>query len=48
MNNILITGGAGNVGSALADRLSEDENNFILILDNLITGSLDKVPQKKM
>ncbi len=42
---ILITGGAGNVGSALANKLSENPNNFIVIVDNLSTGSLSKVPQ---
>ena len=43
--NILITGGAGNVASALAKKLSENKNNFIVIVDNLSTGSLNKVPQ---
>ena len=42
---ILITGGAGNVGSALANKLAENPNNFIVIVDNLSTGSLSKVPQ---
>ena len=45
--NILITGGAGNVGSALASRLSENKTNFIVIVDNLSTGSLKKVPKKE-
>jgi len=44
MNYILITGGAGNVASALAATLAKDENNFILIVDNLSTGSLNKIP----
>ncbi|MDO5981663.1 NAD-dependent epimerase/dehydratase family protein [Flavivirga spongiicola] len=44
MSNILITGGAGNVGSTLASKLAEDENNFIVIADNLSTGSINKVP----
>jgi UDP-glucose 4-epimerase len=50
MNNkthILITGGAGNVASALANKLSENNDNFIVIVDNLSTGSLLKVPQKE-
>lgn len=46
MNTILITGGAGNVASALANKLSENNDNFIVIVDNLSTGSLSKVPQK--
>ena len=45
--NILITGGAGNVASALANKLSENKDNFIVIVDNLSTGSLSKVPQKE-
>jgi UDP-glucose 4-epimerase len=44
---ILITGGAGNVASALASRLSEDDNNQIVILDNLSTGSKSKIPKSK-
>ncbi len=42
---ILITGGAGNVASALAKKLAENKSNFIVIIDNLSTGSLSKVPQ---
>lgn len=46
MKNILITGGAGNVASALADKLAEDKNIYIVIIDNLSTGSLAKIPPK--
>lgn len=46
MNNILVTGGAGNVGSYLAKKLAEDVNNFIVIFDNLLTGSTKKIPQR--
>ncbi len=46
MKTILITGGAGNVGSALTEKLSVDDNNLIVIVDNLSTGSLNKVPKK--
>ncbi len=42
---ILITGGAGNVASALAKKLAENKSNFIVIIDNLSTGNLSKVPQ---
>jgi short-subunit dehydrogenase involved in D-alanine esterification of teichoic acids len=28
---ILITGGAGNAGSELANKLAEDSNNFIVV-----------------
>jgi len=45
MNKIfLITGGAGNVGGSLARRLVEDKNNFVVIVDNLLTGSRNKLP----
>ena len=44
MRNILITGGAGNIGSSLADRLSSDENNFIVLVDNLLSGVVKKIP----
>jgi UDP-glucose 4-epimerase len=36
---ILVTGGAGFVGSHLCERLSQDENNEIYSLDNYFTGS---------
>lgn len=45
MSNILITGGAGNVGSALAKELAKDTSNVIVIVDNISTGSKDKVPK---
>ncbi len=45
MATILITGGAGNVASALAGALAKDKNNFIVIVDNLSTGNLSKVPE---
>ena len=43
MTNFLVTGGAGNIASALVNALSKDKDNFIVIADNLLTGSLDKV-----
>ncbi|WP_294961829.1 NAD-dependent epimerase/dehydratase family protein [Sulfurimonas sp.] len=36
---ILVTGGAGFVGSNLCERLAEDKNNDIYSLDNYFTGS---------
>jgi UDP-glucuronate decarboxylase len=42
---ILITGGAGFIASSLAEKLAENENNYVVIVDNLLTGSLDKVPK---
>lgn len=44
MANILVTGGAGFIGSCLAEKLAEDKNNFVTIVDNFITGSPEKIP----
>ena len=41
MKNILITGGAGFIGYHLANRLSQDSENCIYILDNLSRGKRD-------
>lgn len=41
---ILITGGAGNIGASLARRLVNDEKNFVVIVDNLVTGKMEKLP----
>lgn len=41
MAKILITGGAGNIGASLAERLSKE--NQVVIFDNLITGDLNKI-----
>lgn len=43
--NILVTGGAGNVGSALVERLVEDPMNIVVVVDNLLTGSIEKLPK---
>lgn len=42
--NILVTGGAGFIGSALVAKLAEDNNNTIVVVDNLLTGHQDNVP----
>jgi dTDP-glucose 4,6-dehydratase len=39
---ILLTGGAGFIGSHLCDRLLE-ENHVVVAIDNLITGSLENI-----
>ena len=44
MPKILITGGAGFVGSALAEKLILDKNNYVVIVDDLSTGDLGKLP----
>jgi len=44
LRKILITGGAGNLGSSLAIRLIQDPNNFVYIVDDLSTGNVMKLP----
>jgi UDP-glucuronate decarboxylase len=44
---ILVTGGAGFIGSALVEELSIEKKNNIVIIDNYSTGSVDKVPKSK-
>ena len=47
MANILVTGGAGNVGSYLVSQLAKDTINTIVVFDNLLTGEKNKVPKLK-
>lgn len=44
---ILITGGAGFIASCLAEKLAEQSKNNIVIVDDLTTGTMEKVPQSK-
>jgi nucleoside-diphosphate-sugar epimerase len=44
MTKILVTGGAGFVGSCIAEKLAENIDNYLVIVDNLLTGNLAKVP----
>ncbi len=50
MRKILVTGGAGFIGSNLAEKLAADPDNFVVVVDNFLTGKkanvkslLDKV-----
>jgi nucleoside-diphosphate-sugar epimerase len=47
MEKILITGGAGNVGSALAKALVESDKYYVVVIDNLITGDVKKLPHQQ-
>ena len=47
MTKILVTGGAGNVGGALSRKLVKNPNYFVIIVDNLSTGSKSKLPSKE-
>lgn len=41
MANILITGGAGFIGQAITRRLSDNPQNHITLIDNLVRGRID-------
>jgi UDP-glucose 4-epimerase len=47
LRKILITGGAGNVGSSLAKKLISGPDNFVVIVDDLNTGSMLKLAAEK-
>ena len=47
MRKILITGGAGNIGSALTAKLLEDEKTQVTVVDDLSTGSISKLDLSK-
>ena len=42
--NILITGGAGFIPSSTADKLLENPNNKVVLVDNFLTGSETNIP----
>lgn len=44
MKSILVTGGAGFIASVMAERLAQDEDNNVVVVDNLLTGDIRKVP----
>jgi UDP-glucuronate decarboxylase len=43
-NKILVTGGAGHIGSELCRKLIDDPDNFVVIVDNLSTGVRENLP----
>lgn len=43
--NILITGGAGFIPSSLADRLLQNPDYFVVLVDNFLTGKKENIPQ---
>lgn len=47
MPKFLVTGGAGNVGSEIARKIASYPENEVVIVDNLLTGNLAKVPVSK-
>ena len=47
MSKILVTGGAGFIPSYLAEKLAEDKENKVVIVDNLLTGDKKKIPTSK-
>lgn len=47
MIRILITGAAGNIGSALTEKLVAKKDFFVVAVDNLSTGSKAKLPYQK-
>ncbi|MCW5898853.1 MAG: NAD-dependent epimerase/dehydratase family protein [Flavobacteriales bacterium] len=44
MARILVTGGAGFIASDLAAKLAEDPGNEVVVVDNLLTGDMRKLP----
>jgi UDP-glucose 4-epimerase len=44
MPKFLVTGGSGFIGSAIAEKLILDKNNYVVIVDDLSTGDKGKLP----
>lgn len=48
MNKILVTGAAGNVGSALVNKLLQLKEYEVVGVDNFLTGNIKKLPVKDL
>ena len=46
ITNILITGGAGYIGSHIVELLVKNKSNKVFILDNLVTGHKKLINKK--
>lgn len=44
---ILVTGGAGFIGSAIVVELAKNKNNLLVIVDNLLTGDTKRIPKQE-
>lgn len=44
MSKILVTGGAGFIPSCIAEKLAEKKENEIVVVDNFLTGRMEKIP----
>jgi len=44
MTKILITGGAGFIGSSLAEKLVANPQNSVVAVDDLSTGRVENLP----
>ncbi|MDX2002313.1 MAG: NAD-dependent epimerase/dehydratase family protein [Chitinophagales bacterium] len=44
---ILVTGGAGFIASSLTDKLIQDPDNYVVVVDNMLTGRYDRLPSKE-
>jgi UDP-glucose 4-epimerase len=47
MTRILITGGAGFIPSCVAEKLAENPENDLILIDNFATGFREKIPTSK-
>jgi UDP-glucuronate decarboxylase len=45
MAKILVTGGAGFIASCLAEKLIENKDNYVVVVDNFLTGTKNRLPQ---